>query len=105
MTQQIRCRDQADRTSANDEHSVMHADALGLRTRKSSQWITRKYYRQASKAAAFGAPIHTATIERVMSSDLAQRLDRCDVLTDEPRDICRMGRDHEMTRALNGRQR
>ena len=88
----------------------MHADALGLRTRKSSQWITRKYNRQASKAAAFGAPIHTATIERVMSrqqvsSDLAQRLDRCDVLTDEPRDIRRMGRDHEMTRARNSHQR
>jgi hypothetical protein len=32
MPQQIRGRDQADWTSANDEHSVMHADGLGLLT-------------------------------------------------------------------------
>ena len=42
-----------------------------------------------------------------MSGDakLVPRLDRRDVLTDEPRDIRRMGRDHEMTRAGNGHQR
>ena len=42
-----------------------------------------------------------------MSSDakLAQRLDRRDVLTDEPRDIRRMGRDHEVTGTGNGHQR
>lgn len=37
--------------------------------------------------------------------DLAPCLDRCDVLSDEPRDIRRMGRDHEMTGAGNGHQR
>jgi hypothetical protein len=33
---------------------------------------------------------------------LVQRLDRRDVLTDEPREFRRMGRDDEMTRAGNG---
>ena len=36
---------------------------------------------------------------------LVRCLDRRDVLTDEPGDIRRMGRDHEMTRAGNGHQR
>src|SRR5215471_188299 len=36
---------------------------------------------------------------------LVQRLDRRDVLTDEPRDVRRMGLDHEMSRAGNGHQR
>src|SRR5262249_45117317 len=36
---------------------------------------------------------------------LAQHLDSCDVLTDEPRDVRCMGRDHEMTGAGNGYQR
>ncbi len=40
-----------------------------------------------------------------IKTTLAQRLDLRDVLTDEPRDIRGMGRDHEMTRAGNGHQR
>ena len=35
---------------------------------------------------------------------LVQRLDRRDVLTDEPRDIRHMGRDHEITRDPHAEQ-
>jgi hypothetical protein len=38
-------------------------------------------------------------------SDASAASRLCDVLTDEPRGIRRMGRDHEMTRAGNGHQR
>src|SRR4029450_5164564 len=53
-----------------------------------------------------GGWMHSAaSSEQTSVATLAQGLDLRDVLTDEPRDIRRMGRDHEMTRAGNGHHR